>query len=177
MVIVATARLLLRQFHLGDAEAIGQVLGDAEVMKYGDGVKTAAWVREWITGWTDGLYVTWGFGMWAVVENSSGAVVGYCGLSRFPGRCALGETEIGYRLARANWGRGFSTEAARAVRDYAFDTLRLPRLVALIDPGNVPSIRVAEKIGMRYEHEAMLEGYDYPDRVYALDRPAQGNPE
>ena len=74
-------------------------------------------------------------------------------------------------LARAHWGQGFATEAARAVRDYAFETLRLPRLVALIDPGNVRSIRVAERIGLRYDRDAMLEGYDHPDRLYSLNRP------
>jgi ribosomal-protein-alanine N-acetyltransferase len=177
MVIAATKRLLLRPLHLGDADAMGRVFGDVEVMRYGDGVKTPGWVRKWIAQWTDDLYDRWGFGMWAVVENpgtvnSGGAVLGYCGLSRFPERCAPGETELGYRLARAHWGRGFATEAGRAVRDYAFGTLRLPRLIALIDPQNAPSIRVADKIGFRYDRDAMLEGYDHPDRVYALDRPA-----
>jgi RimJ/RimL family protein N-acetyltransferase len=101
-------------------------------------------------------------------------VIGYCGLSRFPGRCAAGDTEIGFRLARPFWGRGFATEAARAVRDHAFDTLALPRLIAIIDPGNLASIRVAEKIGMRYEKDVSFEGYTHPDRLYALERPAAG---
>jgi RimJ/RimL family protein N-acetyltransferase len=174
MFIVATTRLLLRPFHLGDAEAMGRVFGDPEVMKYGDGVQTPAWVREWIAQRADDLYGRLGLGMWAVVENPGGTVLGYCGLARSTGRCAPGETEIGYRLARPHWGRGFGTEAASAVRDYAFDTLRLPRLIALIDPANVAAIRVAEKIGMRYERDAMLKGYDHPDRVYRLDRPANG---
>jgi RimJ/RimL family protein N-acetyltransferase len=172
MVIVATTRLLLRPFHLGDAEAMGRVFGDPEVMKYGDGVQTPAWVRAWIAQWADDLYGRLGLGMWAVVEKPGCTVVGYCGLSRSPVRCAPGETEIGYRLARDHWGRGFGAEAATAVRDYAFDTLHLPRLIALIDPANVAAIRVAEKIGMRHERDAMLEGYDHPDRVYRVDRPA-----
>jgi RimJ/RimL family protein N-acetyltransferase len=174
MVTVATKRLLLRPLHLGDAQAMGSVFGDPEVMRYGDGVKAPAWVREWIARWTDDLYDRWGFGMWAVVEKPGRTVLGYCGLSRFPGRCASGETELGYRLARAHWGRGFATEAARAVRDYAFGTSRLPRLIALIDPENAPAIRVAEKIGLRYDRDAMLAGYDHPDSVYALDRPSRG---
>ncbi|MBE2270717.1 MAG: GNAT family N-acetyltransferase, partial [Anaerolinea sp.] len=59
---------------------------------------------------------------------------------------------------------------ARAVRDYSFDVLGLSRLIALIDPQNKASIRVAEKIGMRYEKDAMLAGYTHPDHVYALHR-------
>ena len=95
-----------------------------------------------------------------------------CGLTHFPDINGRPEIEIGYRLARAHWGRGLATEAARAVRDYAFDTLRLPRLIALIDPANTASIRVAEKLAMRHESEVVLPGYDHPDRVYALGAPA-----
>jgi RimJ/RimL family protein N-acetyltransferase len=59
-----------------------------------------------------------------------------------------------------------------AIRDYAFGTLNLKRLIALIDPGNAASIRVAEKIGLRYEKDVLLEGYSHPDRVYAMTQPA-----
>jgi RimJ/RimL family protein N-acetyltransferase len=68
------------------------------------------------------------------------------------------EIEVGYRLARAFWGRGLATEAAEAVRDYAFRVLALPRLVAIIDPRNRPSIRVAEKTGLWYEKEVLFRG-------------------
>jgi len=58
----------------------------------------------------------------------------------------------------------------QAVRDYAFNTLGLKRLIAIIDPANTASIRVAEKIGMKYEQDVMFEGYDHPDHVYAITR-------
>jgi RimJ/RimL family protein N-acetyltransferase len=54
------------------------------------------------------------------------------------------------------------------------DVLGLRRLIALIDPGNLASIRVAEKAGMHYEAEVMLEGYDHPDRIFAIERPLTG---
>ena len=174
MVIAETPRLVLRQFHPGDGEAMDAVFGDAEVMRYGDGVRPPEWVRAWVAGWLDEHYPRWGFGMWAVVDKGTSAVIGYCGLSRFPGRCAAGEAEIGFRLARPHWGRGLATEAALAVRGHAFGALRLPRLVALIDPANAASARVAEKVGLRYEREVMLPGYDHPDHLYALDRPPGG---
>jgi [ribosomal protein S5]-alanine N-acetyltransferase len=174
MIIVDTPRLILREFHLSDGDALTRVFGDAEVMKYGDGVKTQQWIKAWIARWIGELYTTWGFGMWASVEKSEGTVVGYCGLSRFPDRCSTHETEIGIRLERAYWGQGLATEAALAVRDYGLHTLRLPKLIAMIDPGNVASIRVVKKIGLHYEREVMLEDYDHPDHVYALGGPAGG---
>jgi [ribosomal protein S5]-alanine N-acetyltransferase len=172
MIIARTQRLILRQFYAGDAGAMDRVFGDAEVMRYGDGVRTAEWVRSWLARWGGEYYPQWGFGMWAVVEASTSDVIGYCGLTRFPGRCATcDEAEIGFRLARTHCGRGFAAEAAMAVRDYAFDVLHVPRLIALIDPANLASVRVVRKLGFRYDRDAMLEGYDHPDHVYSLTRP------
>lgn len=170
MLIAQTPRLTLRHFRPDDAGAMDAVFGDPEVMRFGDGVRPPDWVRAWVASWPDEHYPRWGFGAWAVVDNPTSAVIGYCGLTRFPGRCAPGEAEIGFRIARAHWGRGLATEAARAALDHAFAALRLPRLIALVDPANVKSIRVVEKLGMRYERDAMLPGYDHPDRVYAVDR-------
>jgi RimJ/RimL family protein N-acetyltransferase len=80
--------------------------------------------------------------------------------------------ELGYRLARSAWGKGYATEATIAVRDHAFTSLGMKRLIAIIDPSNLASVRVAEKLGMRFESEVMLEGYTHPDHVYALDADA-----
>src|SRR5437667_7416691 len=123
------------------------VFGDSEVMRFSDGTKTPAQVRQWIAQWIDDLYHQWGFGMWASVRACDEMTIGYRGLSRFPGRLGPGQTEIGFRLARPYWGRGFATEAVKAARDYAFATLALPKLVALVDPANVASIRVVQKAG------------------------------
>ena len=177
MVIAETPRLILRQFHRDDVQAMDAVFGDADVMRYGDGTRSSEWVRAWIAKWIDERYSAWGFGSWAVVDKRRNLVVGYCGLSRFPERCAIEEAEIGFRLARADWGRGFATEAALAVCGYAFDALSIPRLVALIDPENHASIRVAEKIGFRYERDAMLPGYDHAtDCTLCTASPADNQP-
>ncbi|MDQ2691068.1 MAG: GNAT family N-acetyltransferase, partial [Chloroflexota bacterium] len=95
---------------------------------------------------------------------------GYCGLFYFPDVGGKPEVEIGYRLRRSAWGKGFATEAACAVRDFAFNSLGMQRLIALIDPDNIASIRVAEKLGMQYEKDIMLPGYTHPDRIYAVSR-------
>src|SRR3954453_5354392 len=151
-IITETDRLILRHFQATDADALDRVFGDSQVMDC-DGTKSPQWVRGWMTSHIEQHYRNWGFGMWAVVKKSSRSVIGYCGLSRYAGRCADHEAEIGYRLIRPSWGQGFATEAARATTVYAWEILRRQRIIAMIDPGNRASIRVAEKIGFRYEKE------------------------
>jgi RimJ/RimL family protein N-acetyltransferase len=168
--IAATARLTLRHFHMLDAEPMFQVFGDPEVMRFGDGVQTREWVQHWLNTCLERYHLTWGFGPYAVAENQSQNVIGYCGLFFFPDINGRPEVEIGYRLAQAAWRQGYATEAASAVRDFAFFTLGMKRLVALIDPSNAASIRVAKKIGMQYEADVMFEGYTHPDHVYAIAR-------
>ena len=167
MIIVETERLTLRHLQLTDVNPLMDIFGDAEVMHFGDGVQTREWVNAWLRTCREN-YRRYGFGLYTVVERSTGDVIGYCGLYYYDDVNGQVEIEIGYRLKRAAWGHGYATEAARAVRDFAFQTLHIRRLVALIDPDNVSSIRVAEKIGMRYESDVMLEGYDHPDHVYAV---------
>lgn len=146
------------------------IFGDLEVMRFGDGAQTKEWVQAWLRTCLEHYYQTWGFGPYAVVEQSSQGVIGYCGLFFFPDVGGQAEVEIGYRLARSAWGNGYATEAARAVRDFAFTTLSLRRLIAMIDPSNLASIHVAEKIGMQYEKEVMFKGYTHPDHVYVVTR-------
>lgn len=170
MIILETKRLILRQFHILDGEALERVFGDPEVMRYGPGVQTQLWVNNWLRDCMEN-YQQMGYGPWAVVEKRDKLLIGYAGLFHYPDIDGRSEIEVGYRLVRARWGQGFATEAVSAIREYAFQVLRLPRLVALIDPHNAASIRVAEKIGMQYEKEAMLEGYTYPDRLYSIANP------
>jgi [ribosomal protein S5]-alanine N-acetyltransferase len=167
---LTTERLFLRHFHILDREPMYRIFCDADVMRFSDGVKTMEWVHTWLRTCLERYYQTWGFGPYAVVEKRSQTVIGYCGLFFFPDIDGQSEVEIGYRLARSMWGQGYATEAAKAVNDFAFGTLGIKRLIALIDPSNVASIRVAEKIGMHYEKEVMFEGYTHPDHVYVIAR-------
>lgn len=160
----------MREFAASDFAAMTHIFGDPEVMRFGDGPQSIEWIRDWLHRCMES-YARRGYGPWAVVEKSCGEVIGYCGLFYFPDINGRAEIEIGYRLARAHWRQGYATEAVVTVRDYAFTTLRLSRLIALIDPANATSIRVAEKAGMRHEAEVMFEGYTHPDWVYAISRP------
>ncbi len=169
MIIAETPRLILRTFDAEDNDAMCRVLCDPEVMRYSDGIKTPEDIKGWIEECIEN-YSRHGFGLWAVVLKDSGKVIGYCGLTRFPDIDGQPEIEIGFRLSHSSWSRGYATEAAAAVRDHAFDTLGLSRLVALVDPDNTASIRVAEKIGMTFEKDVMMEDYDHPDRLYVVKR-------
>lgn len=168
-IILETDRLLLRHFHIFDLDAMTEVFTDREVMRFSDGVKSKDWVYDWLWNCAERTYQKWGFGPWTVVEKEQRQMLGYCGLFYFSDLAGQPEVEIGYRLARRFWGQGYATEAALSVRDYAFGPLCLSRLVALIDPANTASIKVAAKIGMRYEKEVMLEGYSHPDHLYVRD--------
>lgn len=176
MEVIQTKRLILRPFQISDTEAMMRVFGDAEVMRFGDGVQTFQWVQNWIANCLK-KNNSKNIGPWAVVPKNETDPIGYCGLFHFPDICGQPETEIGYRLAQSYWGQGYATEAVCAVRDYAFNVLHIPRLIALIDPQNTASIRVAKKAGMQYEKEAMLEGYTHPDHVYAITQNAKLNDE
>jgi RimJ/RimL family protein N-acetyltransferase len=168
MFSLKTERLLLRHFHTEDLDQIHQqIFSDAEVMRFGDGPQTREWTHKWVESHIEN-YKTRGFGAYAVVEQDTSKVIGYCGLFLFPQIDGQSEIEIGYRLAHTKWGQGYATEAASAVRDFALNDLHLSRLVALIDPGNTASIHVATKLGMHYEKDVTLEGYDHPDHLYLL---------
>jgi len=80
---------------------------------------------------------------------------------------AIAEVELAWMLAREHWGRGFATESALALRDWAVAERGLTRLISLIRPENVRSIRVAEKIGERYERDVVMGGL--PAKLYALE--------
>ena len=114
------------------------------------------------------------YNLWPVEETATGRVVGHCGIldKELDGRAVY---ELVYVLAREAWGRGLATEAAAALRDYAFAALGLDRLVSLIEPGNTASERVARKVGMVLEQETVRPGGRVM-RVYALDRRAAGTP-
>jgi RimJ/RimL family protein N-acetyltransferase len=169
MFFLKTERLILRQIQFSDTAALMNIFGDDEVMRFGDGVQTWEWVEGWIQTCLES-YAVHGFGPYAVVEQTTGEVIGYCGLYYFPDVNEKPEVEIGYRLRHSAWGKGYAAEAARAVRDFAFESLNIQRVIAIIDPANLTSIRVAEKIGMHYESDVMFEGYTHPDHVYVVER-------
>ena len=109
--------------------------------------------RGWIE-WNLRNYSEHGFGLWAVIHKENACLIGDCGLT-IQQVDGVGELEIGYHIMRSYWGQGLATEGAIACRDYAFDDLRRQRVISWMQPGNLASRRIAEKVGMRLENEAM----------------------
>jgi [ribosomal protein S5]-alanine N-acetyltransferase len=157
--MIETDRLRLRPFLDEDLDALAAIYADPEVMRFvgsggGSGLSRArTHARLWLMRIR---FVQQGYGHLALIEKSSGALIGRCGLSLWDVESVC-ELEIGYLLARAAWGRGLATEAATAVRDYA-RARGMTRLICLIDARNSASVRVAERIGMRYERDVQFMG-------------------
>lgn len=168
--MIETGRLEIRPLKHSDNKPLSLLFADSEVMEFSDnGTKTMMEVIDWVGSVVERSRTSNGVDLFAVDYKKTSALIGYCGLTLYPDIEANPEIEIGYRLIKKYWGHGFATEAASAVRDYAFCELKLPRLVALIEPTNMRSIRVANKIGMSFEKEVMLENYDHPDHLYSIE--------
>ncbi|MDF5721884.1 MAG: GNAT family N-acetyltransferase [Rhizonema sp. PD37] len=97
------------------------------------------------------------YGVWAIVENSSAKMIGYCGLRYLD---ELNETEVLYGLQKSHWGRGIVTRAAKAAVSFGFDNANLNRIIALAFPDNQASIRVMEKSGFCYEKSISVFNLD-----------------
>jgi RimJ/RimL family protein N-acetyltransferase len=148
---LVTERLVLRRPRDADLESFALLCADPEVMRYiGTGRPLDRGTAERSFAIIQAHWGRHGSGLRSAISRDDGEYLGFVGLAVVPGRSiAGGETEIGWRLRRAAWGRGYATEGAVAVRDQALGELGIGSLVSLIQPGNEASARVAEKLGMR----------------------------
>jgi ribosomal-protein-alanine N-acetyltransferase len=146
MAVLQTQRLTLRELEPEDAGALATILTDPETMRYYPVPFDHAAVADWIQR-NRARYLNDGYGLWAMILNSTGELIGDCGLVR-QNVDGVDEIEIGYHVRRDLWGQGFAPEAAQACRDYGFANLQVDRLISLIRPENLASRRVAVKNGM-----------------------------
>jgi RimJ/RimL family protein N-acetyltransferase len=166
MATLETPHLILRPFREEDVDLVAELMANSDFMRFSLGVftreQTVSFLEKILSWQRDGLP-----SQFAVIMRSNSRLLGYCGF--FHQQVDdVKEIEIGYRLHPDYWNRGIATEAARAVRDHAFRDLELPRVISLIHPENVPSRRVAEKVGMTIEKETTFKGF--PTIVFALSR-------
>jgi ribosomal-protein-alanine N-acetyltransferase len=149
--IARTKRLVVRTFGEADREALVALACDPVVMRYigraggGRGERTreeaeAMFERLLERGQTNP------YSMWAVTERHEDDLIGWCGMQDLPGSTDI---EIGWIFDALYWGRGYATEAGRAVLAYGFDRLALERIVAVAMPENVKSTNVMRRLGMR----------------------------
>lgn len=168
MIILETERLLLRHFELGDLDALFGLYRDPEVRRYfPGGILTYEETKEELEWYLHGHPEHPELGLWATLLKETGQFIGRCGLLPWTIE-GQDEIEIAYMIAKSFWGQGLATEAARGIRDYAFEQLGLTRLICLIDEDNHVSIRVAQKIGMTFEKEGQDELG--PFRLYAINQ-------
>ena len=161
-----TRRLVLRPFRQEDVDFVAPLMANTDFMRFSLGVfareQTVAFLDKLIDWERRGLP-----SQFAVIHRNDNRLIGYCGFFHQQVD-EMDEIEIGYRLNPDYWSRGLATEAARAVRDHGFRDLKLPRVISLIHPDNLPSRRVAEKNGMKIEKKTVFRGF--PTLVFAITR-------
>ena len=167
-ITLETERLRLRMWREeDDFEEYARMCADPDVMRYLGG-KTFDRLEAWRhMALLVGHWHLRGYGHWAVEEKSSGKFIGRLGFQNPQGWPGF---EIGWTLGREHWGKGYASEGARRALDYAFDEMGRDHVISLIHPDNKNSIRVAERLGEKYEGRTQLLGLDV--LIYGVDRGA-----
>lgn len=167
--VIETERLRLRGWRLADAEPFARFYSDAEASRFVGG--PADYGGAWrLMAAEAGHWILRGYGMWVAEEKDGASFTGLCGLWE-PGDWP--ETEIGWIFLPEHHGKGYATEAARRVRDFAYDDLNRSTLVSYIHPENEASKRVAKRLGAFHESDMELRGQ--PVEVFRHPGPATIN--
>lgn len=188
---IESERLTLRRIDQGDFDFFIRLHADPEVARYlppgrpRSSQESLAWLQSVLRSYED-----FGLGQLAVLRKSDAVLIGRCGLSDLAveARASIAavprgwyqraqapaaaeivfERELGYTFHRSSWGQGYATEAARCVFDYARDVLRLDRVVSLIHPENVRSLRVAQRFGVQREDVVEVRSRLYDRFVWPI---------
>lgn len=168
MCVIETARLALRRLSHADAAFMLDLLNQPSfIANIGDrGVRTLEEARAYIDNGAVASYSRHGFGLYLVVVKETGEAAGICGLVK---RDGLDDVDIGFALLPQHWKKGYAVESARAVKDYASSVVGLSRLVAITSPDNRASIRVLEKIGLRFEKMVRLSVKGEELKLFSCD--------
>lgn len=146
---VETRRLSLRNTQAGDVPGLVRMWTDADVTRYMGGPRDASWLQQNFMDEANNADPPL-YDQWPVIEKESGNLIGYCGLleKEIDGQP---EVELVYVFVPSAWGKGYATEMALGLREHAVRSLGRKRLVAMIEPGNQASVRVAERAGFHRE--------------------------
>lgn len=163
-IFAETERLILREIVQEDLESMFELDSDPEVHRFlGNHIVTDRKETERIIAFVRQQYLENGFGRWAMAEKSTSRFIGWCGLKR------VKETvnnhsdyvDLGYRILRPYWGKGFATESAQASLNYGFETLHLDEIFAAAQTGNLASNKILTKTGFR-----LIETFHYDGAVH-----------
>ncbi|NET38211.1 MAG: GNAT family N-acetyltransferase [Cyanothece sp. SIO1E1] len=157
--MLQTQRLRLRSWQQSDREPFAQLNADAEVMKYFPATLSRS-ESDALVERIERHHRAHGFGLWAVEVLSTAAFIGFVGLNVPTFQAHFTPTiEVGWRLARAFWGKGYATEAARSAINYGFEVVGLNEIVAFTAQSNLRSIAVMRRLGMTYQP---ADDFDHP---------------
>lgn len=165
--ICETNRLIIRKFTTRDLNKLHAILSDAQVMLYSlHGPYSLEQTDTFLKG-TLNAYNSRGYAQYAVILKDSKELIGFCGFfnQEIDG---IIEMELGYRFSIKHWGQGYASEAAIACRDYAFSTLGAKKLISIIEPNNIASIKVAEKAGLSFDKTTSY--HQIPVLIYSIYR-------
>ena len=157
MINITTERLILRPFQNNDIASAYSLFSDPIVMQFSlngpySEEKSRIFIEQCMLKSKNNEP-----SLLAVIDKKSNQLIGSCGF--FPQTIqGMAELELGYRLLTHYWGKGFATEAAIAMKTYAFNEMNLTRLISLIETENIASIRVAEKNGFKLEKTMLYDG-------------------
>lgn len=154
-----TDRLSFREMREADVDFVLSMVGDPRVMRHYPSVLDRAGATAWVDKQT-ARYARDGHGLWIVTLRETGEAIGQIGLM-IQEVDGVREPEIGYLLHPASQGRGFATEAAAAIRDFALGRLGFDHVISLIRPANEPSRRVAGRLGMGMAKRTLFHGLEH----------------
>jgi ribosomal-protein-alanine N-acetyltransferase len=166
-IVLETPRLILRRFTEADAPLILQLNSNPDVVKYVHErvLQTEEEARNIIVNIILPQYER-NLGRWAMHTRTDNEFIGWCGLKYLP---KSEETDLGYRLSIDAWGKGYATEAAIHTLDYGLNTLKIPLITGKAHVENIASLRILEKIGMKFIREEVED--ECPIRVYTIANP------
>lgn len=170
MKLPETKRFYLRELNQNDFDALCKILQDEKVMYAYEGAFSDDEVQEWLNRQI-ARYKMWGFGLWAVILKETDEMIGQCGLTMQPWKDKE-VLEIGYLFQSSYWHKGYAAEAAKACKEYAFETLNADEVCSIIRDTNIPSQKVAIKNGMVKKDSSVkhYKGVDMPHDRYVITR-------
>ncbi len=157
--VLDTSRLLMREMTAADLDFVAAMLAHPEVNQYYERRFTREESKDWLSRQID-RYRRDGHGLWLVMDRQSGEPLGQVGLCMQEVE-GIRHAEIGWLLHRPHWGKGYATEAGAATRDAAFARWGYDHVISLIRPVNVPSQRVALRIGMTQGRVVQFHGFEH----------------
>ena len=145
-----TKRLIIRPFTLNDVDAAYEVNRDPEISKYtGDGgPKSREEIERILRDRVLADYQKYGYGRYAVIHKETQENIGFSGLKYLP---EMNEVDLGYRFSKKYWGNGIATESCHPFLEFGFNALKLKKIIGLVLPENIASIRVLEKLGFSFQ--------------------------